>query len=167
MKRLAVQDANVLIDFWDIGLLEVMYKLNLELHTTDFVFYEIEREDQQEALVALIEQGRLVMHRFSPVELAELVAFQSAQGALSLPDCSVWRLAKQLKAILLTSDGPLRKKATADGLEVHGSLWLLDELLAQQVLDTTQACAALHSLMAKNDRLPKKACLERVKRWCV
>ena len=166
MKRLAVQDANVLIDLWDIGLLELIFDLKLEVHSTDLVVNEIRQEEQVGAVQKLIDEGKLLVHAFTPKELAELVAFQTGHSSLSLEDCSVWRIAGQLEAILLTGDGALRKKAAAAGLEVHGSLWLLDELVNQSLIKLPDACVALQGLMKKNPRLPQAACKDRIDQWC-
>lgn len=166
MKRLAVQDANVLIDLWDIGLLELVFDLKLEIHTTDLVVSEIQQEAQARALQALIAEGKLRVHSFTPKELAELVTFRAVHSSLSLEDCSAWRIADQLQAILLTGDSALRRKAAAAGLEVHGSLWLLDELVSQSLIDFPGACGALRALMKKNLRLPLAACKEREAKWC-
>lgn len=166
MKRLAVQDANVLIDLWDIGLLELIFELDFEVHTTDLVINEIEQEEQTRTIKNLIDEDKLLVNTFTPEELSELVAFQANHSYLSLEDCSVWQIAGQLNAILLTGDGALRKKAAAAGLEVHGSLWLLDELVEQSLLDHSGACASLRKLIQKNPRLPKAACQFRIKQWC-
>jgi predicted nucleic acid-binding protein len=166
MKRLAVKDANVLIDLWGIGLLELIFELNIEVHTTDLVVNEIEQEEQSRAIQNLINEGKLLVHTFTPKELAELVVFQMSHSSLSLEDCSVWSIAGRLQAILLTGDGALRKKAAEAGLEVHGSLWLLDKLVKQSLVDIPGACAALRSLMKKNPRLPIAACKEREAKWC-
>jgi len=99
MKRLAVQDANILIDLWIMELLELAFQLDLEMYTTDFVLAEIQRKDHQDVLQQLITEGSLTVKRFSATALSELVAFHAGQGKLSLPDCSVWLIAKKLNAL--------------------------------------------------------------------
>lgn len=166
MKKVAVNDANILIDFFGIALLDVLFKLDLEMHTTNLVVAEITDAAQEKAIRKLIDSGKLTEQNLDSAQLAAAVAKQAARPALSLEDCSAWQLSETLDAILLTGDGVLRKTAREAGIEVHGSLWLLDELLRAALLDEPAACAKLRELMLANRRLPEKACQDRLKRWC-
>jgi hypothetical protein len=49
---------------------------------------------------------------------------------VSVPDGSVWLLARTEGAILLTGESKLRKAAQASDVEARGVLWVLDELIA-------------------------------------
>ena len=100
MRRVAVQDANVLIDFYHIRLLAEVFALPIEMHTSDLVLAELHNADQVEALGRLESEGHLIVHSFSASVLAEVVAMRASNGRLSLQDCSVWYLAEKLGAIL-------------------------------------------------------------------
>ncbi len=166
MKKVAVNDANILIDFFEIALLDELFQLDLEMHTTDLVVAEITDAAQEKAIRKLINSGKLAVQNLGAAQLAAAVGKQSARPRLSLEDCSVWQLSEKLGAILLTGDGVLRKTAREAGIEVHGSLWLLDELFRAALLDQPTACVKLRELMLANRRLPEKACQDRLKRWC-
>jgi len=49
---------------------------------------------------------------------------------------------------------------------VHGVLWVLDELLANILINSTEACIALKAILANGARLPQKAVEQRLKYWC-
>ena len=46
-------------------------------------------------------------------------------------------------SILLTGDGPLRGVAETNGIEVHGVLWLMDELEVHEVVPARRLYDAL------------------------
>ena len=50
----AVNDTNILIDLYNIGLLEVFFNSGLNLHTTDFVLEEITNVEQSTLIKSLI-----------------------------------------------------------------------------------------------------------------
>lgn len=50
MKKIVVNDTNVFIDLLDIGLLNEFFCLDWEIHTTDFVMYELRKEGQLETV---------------------------------------------------------------------------------------------------------------------
>ena len=166
MKKVAVNDANILIDFFEIALLDELFQLGLEMYTTDLVVAEITDPVQEKAIRKLIDSGKMTEQNLGVAQLAAAVAKQAIRPRLSLEDCSAWQLSERLGAILLTGDGLLRKTAQEAGIEVHGSLWLLDELLSAALLDEPAACAKLRELMRANRRLPESACRYRLRRWC-
>jgi len=45
------------------------------------------------------------------------------------PDRTILWKAKQFKCALLTCDSKLRKEAESLGLEVHGSIWVINQLI--------------------------------------
>lgn len=83
----------------------------------------------------------------------------------SLADVSCYLLARDTQCPLLTGDGRLRKQALQDGLEVRGALWLLDQLVRQQVIRPARAAAGLSSMLAKGARLPRTECDARMLSW--
>ncbi|MBR9920029.1 MAG: PIN domain-containing protein [Bacteroidetes bacterium] len=164
--KVSVQDANVLIDLWDVGLLAEMFELQIEFHTTDLILAEITIDSNQKALQSFIKSNKLIVHSLSAKALLELIEFKQDQGKLSLEDCSVWMLAKDRGTILLTGDSLLRKKATTDGIEVHGSIWVLDKMIAHKIITKEAACIGIQKLSQINLRLPAKAIKQRIKIWC-
>ena len=122
-----VQDANILIDLERCALLGVFLGLDeYEHHTTDFVLSEL-----PPVLSETLRCNQVEIRGSTPREVAELLAFKERQPAgLSLADCSVFRYALHQRAVLLTGDSKLRSCAEDAGVQVHGILWVLDQIMS-------------------------------------
>lgn len=118
--KIVINDANILIDLVKLDLLNIFSKLPFDLHTTDFVYEEL-NEDQKSPVSILSENGFLKI-----IETEEIIDFQSiselleSSSGLSFEDCSVWYYSKKLSGILLTGDAKLRKQVSKQGIEVRG-----------------------------------------------
>jgi rRNA-processing protein FCF1 len=134
--KIAINDTNILIDFFDINLLDELMSLSIEMHTSDFVLFEIEIPEQLLSINNLVTANKLKVNNFSSQELEDISQKEYDNSSLSLTDCSVWHWAEMNNAILLTGDGNLRKTARHAGIEVHASLWLLDLLVEQMIIKT-------------------------------
>jgi predicted nucleic acid-binding protein len=76
----------------------------------------------------LIARGLAVID-LPPDSVGRAITFRSAYPALSINDCFSMALAEsQPGCILLTADQNLKNKATSIGIEVHGVLWVSDQL---------------------------------------
>lgn len=82
-----------------------------------------------------------------------------------MQDCSVIFLAEKYKAILLSGDRAIRITAKTIGIEYHGILWALDQLIEQNIITSKTAKDKLIYLMSINNRLPQKECQKRIDRW--
>jgi predicted nucleic acid-binding protein len=60
----------------------------------------------------------------------------------------------QLNSTLLTCDRKLKLEAKEHGLEVHGSIWVIEKLEEENILDKSKAIILLEKLKTVNDRLP-------------
>lgn len=159
--KIVVQDASVLIDLAVGDCLTAWFSAGIETHTTAPVLLEVEQDVKQ-----FVRSRLLLVFNFDGEELLELLAFQSQHSTrLSFEDCSIFYLAVKLDAVLLTGDKALRSAASQNGLEVHGTLWILDLLVERKALPPGKAAAALARMVAKNPRLPKAECEERLRRW--
>lgn len=167
MKRtIAINDANILIDFCDIGLIDALALLGLTMWTSDFVISEIQLPEQRNQVLQFVEAGHLTVATFSATQIGKIAQKQASISALSLADCSVLFLAEQQQSILLTGDRLLRIEAEKGNIEVHGSLWILDRMVSLEAIDLQVACKALVELLARNPRLPKEECEVRREKWC-
>lgn len=164
--RIIVNDTNIFIDLHSIGLLEEMCSLPYEIHTVDFVVAEIVEETQRIAFERLVATGRIRVNSFSADEVMEIVAEHSdVSGNLSIPDCSVCYYAKKHHVPMLTGDRRLRKYAESQAIEVHGILFLFDEMVKFGVVDPNMAAVKLEELMQLNARLPKSEISQRICLW--
>lgn len=162
--KFAISDANIFIDLFAIELIESFFQLNLVLHTTDLIISELDFEEQA-ILMEYSEKGMLTVKKLDDVELDELKETAIASKKLSKPDVSIYAYAKALNAMILTSDRPLRREAESKGFEVHGVLWLFDQLISQALITQAVAVEKMTELMCVNTWLPKNECMKRIEKW--
>jgi predicted nucleic acid-binding protein len=122
-------------------------------------------EEQVAITEAHIQSGQFTLIQISDEDFAAILIEAKTDKRLSEQDWSAYYYAQKLKALLLTGDDHLRKKAEANGISVCGILWVLDELLATNIISTTEAYDYLKDLMQKNKRLPKMDCEARLREW--
>jgi len=160
-----VHDASILLDLIHTDLLQLFLAIRVRMVTTDFVAEEITVEADKKRLEAAASSGALQVLISGLAELESITALQSTHRALSIADCSVLFHANILQAVVLTGDSRLRREATDAGLDVHGTVWVFDELIAQGLLAENVAAGKLEALLALNPRLPREDCRRRIHRW--
>ena len=168
MKKIVVNDTNVFIDLYEVGLLEQFFSLPWEVHTTDFVMLELRREGQHETVAKYKADKRLVVPVFEAKEMSEIGnLFQQNMNRtnVSLTDCSVWYYAKVNNYILLTGDRKLRTTSILDGVEVHGVIYVFDALVEFNMISRQVAVEKLQQLHVINPRLPKEEIEKRINLW--
>ena len=168
MKKIVVNDTNVFIDLLDVGLLDDFFGLPWEIHTTDFVMWELLREGQRDAVDKFEKNGLLHVASFDFEELQKIDKLHkrfNAKTNVSLTDCSVWYYAKHNNYTLLTGDRKLRSSATNDGVEVRGIVYVFDELVDTGAIPFAVASEKLAMLKKINPRLPKDEVDKRLKLW--
>lgn len=168
MKQIVVNDTNIFIDLHDVGLLDEFFRLPWEVHTTDFVIWELQHEKQKSAVMRFRDEGLLHVVEFEFEELIEINKQKQLYGKktnVSLTDCSVWYYAKQNGCILLSGDRKLRTSAMNDGVDVKGILYVFDMLVDTGVISLEIAYKKLTLLKAINPRLPENEIKKRLKLW--
>lgn len=164
--KILVNDTNIFIDLHSVGLLEEMCRLPYEIHTVDFVVAEIADADQRRIFDELVARGEISVDGFTADEVIEIVEeYSSVSGNLSIPDCSVCYFARKHNVPMLTGDRRLRRYAEEQSIEVHGILFIFDELVRHDIISTSMAADRLEELFAINARLPKAEIRERINRW--
>lgn len=164
--KILVNDTNIFIDLHSVGLLEEMCRLPYEIHTVDFVVAEIADADQRRIFDELVAQGGIFIDGFTADEVIEIVEeHSSVSGNLSIPDCSVCYFARKHNVPMLTGDRRLRRYAEEQSIEVHGILFIFDELVKHDIISTSMAADRLEELFAINARLPKTEIRNRINRW--
>ena len=168
MEKIVVNDTNIFIDLYKIGLLEEMFSLPWEIHTTRLVLVEIIREGQQESVNLYVYDGRLHIPELSEEEMLSIAKMKlqySGTTNVSITDCSVWYYALKNNYTLLTGDRKLRNISALDNIEVHGILYIFDKMVEQKVLTPAIAADKLELLYSINHRLPKSEIDIRIKLW--
>lgn len=71
--------------------------------------------------------------------------------------------------MVLSGDRRLRSSARARHLELHGTLWMMDQLVDKRLLKPAVAADRLDSLMKRTGSqqrfLPKTECESRIRGW--
>ncbi len=145
---IAVTDANIFIDLYDLGLTNSFFNLELEIHTTSAVLYEL-YSDQQEILQAYQSVGRLSVHNLQEQDFIEIYS-EEYPKSLSETDKSVLHIANKINACVLSSDKALRNCAKNKDIEYHGMIWIFDKLVETSVLTPKEAASKLKQLVASN-----------------
>jgi hypothetical protein len=163
--KIAIQDANVLIDLELAGLFDPWFRLGVETHTTDLIRLELEKGRHDQAL-AYFASGQIREHRLSFEELRQVGELErEVRNKARFSDCSVLLLARKLDAMLLSCDKALRDAAKARHIETHGTLWIMDQLVEHQFIPPAVAAAKLDHLLSLKRYLPKAECQARLKKW--
>ena len=155
--RIVVSDTSCLIDLRKVSLLDVFLKLPYEILIPNTLFEDelLKFTDAQKR--ALIRGGMKVVDL--PGE--RVLRAQEVVGAipqLSVHDGFAFALAEDHQdCILLTGDGSLRRLASKHKIEVHGFLWVVDEIYQNRLTTAQRLYAALH-LLSRDPavRLPRR-----------
>jgi predicted nucleic acid-binding protein len=140
--------------------------LGYETLTTQMVAFELRAGEHTEAL-AYIDTNYITV--LEP-QTEEVEMLRSALGhSVSTQDASVLFIAIQNQALLLTGDKRLRMNAELLEIECHGSIWILEQLVANGQLSGRIAAEKLQNLVShehENPRyLPKQIVRECIRRW--
>lgn len=168
MKKIVVNDTNVFIDLFNVGLLEGFFSLPWEVHTTEFVMLELTREGQRDSVCQFEDNGLLHIPVFDESvmsEILELYLQHVNKTNVSLTDCTAWYYAKHNGYTLLTGDRKLRNASLIDGVDVHGIIYIIDKLVEEGILAKRLAISKLRQLGRLNSRLPKDKIDKRIKQW--
>lgn len=166
MRKVAIQDANILIDLLRTGLFEISLGLDYQFTTTSLIYDELHLE-QQQVINTWIHAGRFAVLPTSEQELSAIQEMITEDSRLSPQDWSAIYFALKEKAILLTGDKHLRAMAKKKSVSYFGILWIFDQLVETGLLEPEEALIFLENLCAINKRLPISEISERRKSWSV
>lgn len=153
-KEIVVQDACVIFDLIDLGLIHPFFELNLTVITTKQVIREVEDGEQLLIVSEFITNGRLSIDELGEVESINKILF--GNSGLSFADSSVLEAAIRRKGAVLSSDLKLRNATVRNSLIVRGILWVIDELHLNGRLTRQEAIEKLKAYQDINDRAPRK-----------
>lgn len=150
-RTLLISDANILIDIEVGGLVDPMFRLEYEFGVPD-ILYEQELK---------VHHGRLVERglrslALGPDAMSRVVALRGKHQrvGVSINDLFALALAEQEKTTLLTGDSKLRQVCLAENMAVHGTVWLVGEMLRTGHIDRGQARKAYEAMKRDRSRLP-------------
>jgi len=146
--RIAITDACIFIDLYDLQLTVPFFTLDLEIHTSVDVLNEL-YHNQQQMLSAFQLTGKLTAHNISEGEKIEILSTPYPKS-LSDSDKTVLFLASKLKAMVLSSDKTVRNCAKKSSIPYHGTIWIFDRLVDSQLLSKNEASIKLKKLITTN-----------------
>lgn len=155
-------DTNVWIDFEVLGKLELPFKLEYTYLMTEIT---IEEELRSPGLKDKLLCLGLHKTELSAEEFALVLEYEHNYLQLSLHDRIALSIAKLRGIPLLTGDGALRKAATKEGVQLMGTLKILEELRRTEIIQAEEYIRLLESLKAENGkkvRLPKEEIEKRL-----
>lgn len=158
-RRFAL-DASVLIDLHVGRLLVEFFRLPYRFLAPDVTIAELEAPDGE----SLIRHG-LESVELSGEHVSAVNALRAENRRVSVNDLFALVLARDQGVALLTGDRRLRGLAEREQIMVHGTLWILDEMVRLNTASPQLAGAALTAMLASGSRLPGTECLRRLRMW--
>ena len=163
--RIVVSDTSCMIDLRKAGLLEEFLQLPYQFVMPNTLFEDEWLCLTDEEKAALCDQGLEIIDLPGEIVLRAQRHFNQ-HASLKLNDCLALALAEEIKeAILMTGDGPLRRIADGNSIEVRGVLWIIDELEAHEIVPPQILYDALR-LFQDDDLvfLPQEEIVRRLRR---
>lgn len=163
--KVLVSDASVLIDLARWSLLAKTLRLPFTFIVPDALFEEELIDLEGIGRPELLRLG-LVVEGLGPEEFRRAERLQSEHPKLTVYDCFAISLAVSRGHALLTGDSEMRKLAEQEELEVHGVIWILDQLI-ETGLDNPAVLAKVleNALKDRRSRLPAAEMRRRIDTW--
>jgi hypothetical protein len=155
-----VLDTCVCIDLFRGGCLPIVKNLGYELLVPDVLQLELKEPPWDSLLRSGINPISL-----SPVEIAKIYSLRSQYPRPSINDLFSFAVAERENGLLITGDRNLRLAAEAEGIIVHGVLWLLDEMVRAKLLSNRQALSSMNEMLKFNSRFPSAEIQKRNRAW--
>jgi predicted nucleic acid-binding protein len=146
---LLISDANILIDVEDGNLTPVIFRLPFEIAVPDILF-----ESELRARHSHLLEAGLTIKSLTAESVKKTESLIQQYPRPSFMDHSMLALALQEQCPLLTGDKDLRIAARKEGVEVHGTIWIIEELLNQKMIEQSQAKSSFEAMRVKGSRFP-------------
>lgn len=166
--KIAITDACIFIDIYDLQLTSKFFGLELDIHTSVDVFNEL-YEEQKEMLRAFQSVGKFTLHSISG-EDRKVMFSKNYPRSLSDNDKTVLYLSEKIDAMVLSSDKAVRANAKKICVEYHGMLWVFDKLVEEGLIDNIVAIEKITQLIStniiyQNNEELKIEITKRIKNW--
>jgi len=155
-----VVDASIWIDLSIGDLIAETFTLPFEYAVPDVVLEELQSMDPGVLRACGIHELTLAPDDY-PL-LRELI---SRYPGPTTRDLTALVCALRDGMALMSGDGQLRTAAEAEGVRVHGVLWLLDRLVERSTVPPSRAADSLEAMLAAGARLPQAECGRRLAKW--
>ncbi|MDH0316066.1 MULTISPECIES: PIN domain-containing protein [Aeromonas] len=155
--QLLISDANILIDLEEGELLGAFFQLPYRFSIPDILYFE-ELEEQHSHLLGL----GLTLGELTPGSMTYAMELIGQGSKTSRNDCFALALAKQEACPLLTGDSALRELAENNSVIVMGTLWAVEMLVRQRIINIETAKEAYTRMRSNGRRLPWGKAFERL-----
>lgn len=159
-RLVCVVDTNILVDLNNGSLLPALSHFPHDLVVPDVILEEIESFDG-----SILTSYGVAVGELSGPQMLEVVRLRGIYAAPSTNDLIALVLAKVRQATLLSGNKHLVNAARKELVPHHGILWLLDLLVAQQVIDAPTAAGSLEMMVLRGAWLPEQECKKRIEQW--
>lgn len=133
------------------GLLRPMFRLDYRFAVPD-VLFEVELRQHHPGLT------RLGLRRMElsgeSVRYIETLASDARAKGVGRYDLFALALSRQENCLLLTGDVLMRKLAEDEGRDVHGTLWLVEQIVNVGLIKSKRARQAYNAMRKAGRRLP-------------
>lgn len=153
-----ISDANIIIDMEVGGILNLMFRLPETFAVPDILYIE-ELSEQHSELPGL---GLEVM-RLRAEFVAEAFRLRETYNKPGMNDLFALALAKQETCPLLTGDKDLREAADQEEVQVNGTLWLIQRLFDEGIMQIEAIEEAYEIMEREGRRLPWKEVEKQIK----
>jgi hypothetical protein len=160
---IAVTDANIFIDLIKLELLGFLFDLDVEVHTTYEVYYQL-NDNQEKVAKNFVQSKALTLYSLTSDELGDLNDTDFPKG-LEIADKTIYLYAVKTDGFVLSGDNKLRKFCEAKLQKVNGILWVFDQFHQKKLLTPNELANKLKILVQFNPRLPMEECNTRINRW--
>ena len=167
MVEFISSDTNVWIDFYTIGSLHLPFRL-----ARTYLMWSVAIDDELKSPGGLhdklISEG-LVSVEITGEEFFLADGYTDRYAGISTYDAVALAIAKSRGIALMTGDRRLRRAAVAEGVEVTGTIGMLDRLLREDIICEDEYHTCIGALIEANGgvvRLPENELRKRLGDVC-
>jgi predicted nucleic acid-binding protein len=136
MMQLICSDTNIWLDFEKLKRIDWPFRLDCT-YIMSAMAIDDEVLSPADLSEKLISAGLMAVD-MTDDELALLEQYTARHRRISTYDAIAMAISKGRGIILLTGDKALKNAANAEGIEVHGLLWIIDQLLEADLITASE-----------------------------
>ena len=177
-------DTNIWLDFSIIGQIDHPFLLDNVYYLSSITYHD-EIDDKSKIYDSLVnhelfgelrrcvKENKILITDATTEELKLAMRYANEyrppkiNNAISMQDSIALAIAKKRNWCLLTGDSGLREAAKFEEVVCHGTLWIYDELLRNQLLTHKEYLGVMNALLDavdnKKRRLPRNEIINRIK----
>lgn len=157
-----INDTNIWIDLKHVNLVEEVFKLPFEIGATDILFNEELMDRDGELLL----KNNIKIIEMTTEELLETGELLNSTTGVGFNDLTTLVVSDKRDYTLVTGDGNLRKIAQRKNVRLKGSIWILDQLVENNIISKPRGVKACEDFLSGGGRrLPINELKKRIEIW--